>query len=189
MKLIVGLGNPGPQYAKTRHNVGFNLIERFAALHGLSARKMLFNAMTISGQYGAERVILARPLTYMNDSGKAVGSLWRWLKLGLEDLLVVYDEIDLPVGKLRLRPGGGSAGHHGMKSIITHIGSDQFARLRIGVGRPVHGDGVNFVLSDFTRDELPVVGEAFDRGVQAVETFVESGIGVAMNKFNADLPS
>jgi len=184
MKLIVGLGNPGPQYAHTRHNAGFMVVEQFATTHQLTSRKLQFNAVVIAGALGDDKVWLARPLTFMNESGRAVGSLLRWLKLDLGDLLVVYDEIDLPLGKLRLRPDGSSGGHKGMKSIIQNLGSDQFARLRIGVGRPVHGDGINYLLSDFARDELPVVNEAIERAVTAVEVFVARGIVTAMNQFN-----
>src|SRR5207248_3473863 len=116
MKLIVGLGNPGPQYAHTRHNVGFQIVERFAAAHGFTTRKMQQNAMTYPGTLGADRIVLARPMTYVNESGRAVGPLLRWLKAEISELLVIYDELDLPVGKIRIRPDGGSAGHNGMKS-------------------------------------------------------------------------
>ena len=183
MKLIVWLGNPGPQYAETRHNAGFQVIERFARKHNFAYRKMQFNAIVIAGAVDEEKVLLARPLTYMNESGRAVGSLTRWLKLELSDLLVVYDEIDLPLGKLRLRPGGGSAGHNGMKSIIQHLGSEEFPRLRIGVGRPV-GGGIGHVLGGFSRDEQPLADDAFDRAVAAIETFITQGLATAMNQYN-----
>lgn len=183
MKLIVGLGNPGPQYQKTRHNVGFQVVERFAQKHNLTARKMQFNALTITGSYGEEKIVLARPLTYMNESGRAVGSLFRWLKIELSDLLVVYDEIDLPIGKLRLRPSGGSAGHNGMKSIIQNLGTEAFPRLRVGVGRP-SDSGVGHVLSAFERDEQPIIADAIDRAVSAIEVFLAEGLISAMNKFN-----
>ncbi len=184
MKLIVGLGNPGPQYAHTRHNVGFMVVERLARQHQYMSRKMQFNAVVIAGALDGEKVVLARPLTFMNESGRAVGSLFRWLKLELSDLLIVYDEIDLPLGKLRLRPDGGSAGHNGMKSIIQNLGSEQFARLRVGVGRPVHGNGVNYLLSDFSRDEQPVIEQTLEDAAQAVEIFVSRGLVTAMNQFN-----
>ncbi|MEP7200291.1 MAG: aminoacyl-tRNA hydrolase [Chloroflexota bacterium] len=183
MKLIVGLGNPGPQYAQTRHNVGFQVVERFAAKQQWTMRKMQFNAITIAGTLGMEKVMLARPMTFMNESGRAVGPLLRWLKLELSDLLIVYDEIDLPLGTLRLRPGGGSAGHNGMKSIIENLGSEEFARLRIGVGRP-EGSGVSHVLGGFARDEQPLVADALDRAVAAIEVFIQAGLVAAMNKFN-----
>jgi peptidyl-tRNA hydrolase, PTH1 family len=186
MKLIVGLGNPGPHYAKTRHNLGFQIVEQFAAKHQLTTRKMQFNAVTISGMYADEKLLMARPLTFMNDSGRAVGPLFRWLKLELSDLLVVYDELDLPLGKLRLRPGGGSGGHNGLKSIIANLGSEEFARMRLGIGKPVHGRGSNWVLSGFDRDELPVVNEATERAIGAIELFVERGIVAAMNQYNPD---
>lgn len=186
MKLIVGLGNPGPQYAQTRHNVGFQIVDRFAAAHGFTTRKMQQNAITFPGTLGQERVVLARPMTYVNESGRAVGPLLRWLKAELTDLLVIYDELDLPVGKLRIRPGGGSAGHNGMRSVIQHLGSDQFARLRVGIGKPIHGSGADFVLTGFGPDELPMINDALDRGVQAVESFIERGLAPTMNLYNTE---
>lgn len=183
MKLIVGLGNPGPLYAHTRHNAGFQIVDRFATRHKFTLRKMQFNAVVTQGSYGDQKVLLARPMTFMNDSGRAVGPLLRWLKLELADLLVVYDEIDLPLGKLRLRPDGGSAGHNGMKSIIQNLGTDAFARLRVGVGRPV-GSGVSHVLGAYARDELPLAEESYDRAVDTIETFVTDGLITAMNRFN-----
>lgn len=184
MKLIVGLGNPGPQFAETRHNIGFQIVEQLARQHVFQSRKMQFNAIVISGALGSEKVLLARPLTYMNESGRAVASLLRWLKLEPADLLVVYDEIDLPLGKLRMRPDGGSAGHNGMRSIIQSLGTDVFPRLRIGVGRPV-GGGVRHVLGPFGRDEVPIVEEVRERAVSAIECFVVEGLVTAMNRFNA----
>jgi PTH1 family peptidyl-tRNA hydrolase len=187
MKLIVGLGNPGPQYAQTRHNVGFQVVDRFVTRHQFTTRKMQLNAITYPGTYANERVVLARPMTYVNESGRAVGPLLRWLKAEVSDLLVIYDELDLPVGKIRIRPGGGSAGHNGMNSVIQHVGTDQFARMRLGIGKPIHGNGADFVLTGFSRDELPVIGEALDRAVGAVETFIERGLVAAMNLYNVDL--
>lgn len=186
MKLIVGLGNPGPQYTQTRHNVGFQIIDRFAAAHSFTTRKMQQNAITFPGTLGEARIVLARPMTYVNESGRAVGPLLRWLKADIADLLVIYDELDLPVGRIRIRPGGGSAGHNGMKSVIENLGTDQFARLRVGIGKPVHGTGADFVLTGFGRDELPVINDALDRGVEAIQTFIERGLVPAMNLYNID---
>jgi PTH1 family peptidyl-tRNA hydrolase len=189
MKLIVGLGNPGPQYAQTRHNVGFQVIDRFATRHQFATRKMQLNSITFPGLYASERVVLARPMTYVNESGRAVGPLLHWLKAEVSNLLVIYDELDLPVGRIRIRPAGSSAGHNGMRSIIQHVGTDQFARMRIGIGKPIHGAGADFVLTGFSRDELPVINEALDRAVGAVEAFVESGLVAAMNLYNVDPPN
>jgi PTH1 family peptidyl-tRNA hydrolase len=185
MKLIVGLGNPGPAYAETRHNIGFQVVDLLARVHDIRTRKMQFSAIVMNGALGSEKIWLARPLTYMNESGRAVGPLLRWLKLEPADLLVVYDEIDLPLGKLRLRPDGGSAGHNGMRSIIQNLGTESFPRLRVGVGRPV-GGGVNHVLSSFSRDELPVVAQARERAVSAIACFVAEGLVTAMNRFNPE---
>jgi PTH1 family peptidyl-tRNA hydrolase len=186
MKLIVGLGNPGPQYAHNRHNIGFQIVEGFAQKHQFPLRKMQFNAVTITGVLGPEKIILARPLTYMNDSGRAVGPLARWLKLALSDLLVVYDELDLPLGQLRLRPSGGSAGHNGMKSIIQNLGDENFPRLRVGVARPDRRGGADFLLDDFARDEMALVEEARARAIVAIEVFITRGLTTAMNQFNVD---
>ena len=184
MKLIVGLGNPGPGYARNRHNVGYQCLERLASRHEMSFGRMMFKAMIASGSIDGTRVLLARPLTFMNLSGQSVRPLLRWYRVSLSDLLVVYDDLDLPLAKIRLRQKGSSGGHKGMTSIIQELGSDEFARLRIGIGRPLHGEAPDYVLSDFTRDESIVMDAAFDQAVAAVETFLADGIDAAMNRFN-----
>lgn len=184
MKLIAGLGNPGPQYANNRHNVGYRCIERLVQRHGLAKGRMMFKAWVTSGTIGETRVLLARPLTFMNLSGQSVRPLLRWYRVAPGDLLVIYDDLDLPLGKIRLRPHGGSGGHKGMQSIIEALGTQELARLRIGIGRPVHGDAPDYVLSNFTPDERIVMEGALDQGMAAVETFIASGIEAAMNAFN-----
>nr|MBC7245444.1 aminoacyl-tRNA hydrolase [Chloroflexota bacterium] len=185
MKLIVGLGNPGPSYAKNRHNVGFQCVERFIRRHGLTHARAMFKALVTTGQVGNIRVVLARPLTFMNLSGQAVRPLLRWYHIALPDLLVVYDDLDLPLGKIRLRQRGSSGGHKGMRSIIEALGSEDFPRLRIGIGRPISGDPQDYVLSDFTPDESTLMEEAYERAIAAIELFISEGIVAAMNKFNA----
>ncbi|MGB9880602.1 MAG: aminoacyl-tRNA hydrolase [Anaerolineae bacterium] len=185
MKLIVGLGNPGSSYARNRHNVGFQCVERFIRRHGLASEKIMFKALVTAGQINSTKVVLARPLTFMNLSGQAVRPLLRWYHIALSDLLVVYDDLDLPLGKIRLRQRGGSGGHKGMRSIIEALGSEEFPRLRIGIGRPLHGDPQDYVLSDFTPDESILMEDVYERAVNAIELFITEGIVAAMNKCNA----
>lgn len=185
MKLIVGLGNPGPRYAENRHNVGYQFVDRLAQQHNLTRGRIMFKAYVLSGAIARTKVLLARPLTFMNLSGQAVRPLLRWHRVALPDLLVVYDDLDLPPGSIRLRREGGSGGHKGMRSIIEALGSEGFPRLRVGIGRPVHGEPQEYVLTDFTPTQVPIMEETFERAVAAVECFIAEGIGPAMNRFNA----
>jgi PTH1 family peptidyl-tRNA hydrolase len=182
VKLIVGLGNPGPRYAQNRHNVGYQCLERIAQHDDMTAGKVMFKAYVARGQIGGHKVVLARPLTFMNLSGLAVRPLLRWYHLALDDLLVIYDDLDLPLGSIRLRRKGGSGGHKGMRSIIQALGSQAFPRLRIGIGRPVRGEPEDYVLSDFAADQWVVMESAFDQAIAAVASFVTQGIVGAMNK-------
>ncbi len=153
MKLLVGLGNPGAKYEKNRHNVGFLAVDRIAEEHGFSAWRRRFQGHTADGNIGGERVILLKPATYMNDSGRSVGEAARFLKIPEEDIVVLYDEIDLAPGKLKVKTGGGNAGHNGLRSISAHLGND-YVRIRIGVGHPGRKDLVaNYVLHDFAKSD------------------------------------
>lgn len=184
--LIVGLGNPGPQYTRTRHNVGWLVVEKLAEAYGMSFDRIQFKARVAIGTPHNRRLILAKPLTYMNLSGEAVGPLLRFYKMPLERLLVVYDEMDIPFGTLRIRPGGGAGGHGGMKSLIGTLGTENFARVRVGVGRPPPGwDPPDFLLSAWTRDEEPQVPALVDRAAQAAHTWLVDGLLPAMNQFNS----
>lgn len=183
-KLIVGLGNPGRQYARNRHNVGFQCLDRLAQAYNLSFAQRRARASLASGKIADVRVVLAKPLTYMNLSGQAVGQLVSFYKLSLEDILVIYDDLDLPLGTIRLRPEGGSGGHKGMHSIIEALGSQAFPRLRVGIGRPPDNDAVSYVLSDFTADEQITLESVYERVVAAVELFLREGIEAAMNVYN-----
>jgi len=183
--LIAGLGNPGPQYAANRHNVGFQCVERLAAAWGLAFGKRQKRALVVLGTFQGRRIILARPQTFMNESGRAVAPLARFYQVQPERLLVVYDDLDLPLGTVRLRPEGGSGGHKGMRSIIEHLGGQDFPRLRIGVGRPPgRMDPAAYVLQDFSADEEPLRGEALERAVMAIETWLREGIEAAMEQYN-----
>jgi len=184
-KLIVGLGNPGSEYAGHRHNVGFRCLDRLARTHGLAFTRWEFRARLAQGEIRGVRVLLARPLTYMNLSGQAVGPLVRRYGIPLSDLLVIYDDMDLPLGTIRLRPGGGAGGHKGMRSIIEALGSQDFPRLRVGIGRPPAGeDPVDYVLSDFTPEEGAIMEEVYERVLAAVECWLTEGIGEAMGRYN-----
>ncbi|MFQ6015395.1 MAG: aminoacyl-tRNA hydrolase [Anaerolineae bacterium] len=184
MKLIVGLGNAGPEHARNRHNVGFRCLDYLAERHGLAFSKQQERALIALGKILDTKIILAKPLTYMNLSGQAVGALVRRHKVPLADLLVVCDDMDLPLAKIRLRPRGGSGGHKGLESIIENLGSSDFSRLRVGIGRPEPEDAVDYVLSDFTADEEIVMAETYATVTEAVHTFLDDGILAAMNRFN-----
>ncbi len=185
MWLVVGLGNPGPEYAHTRHNIGFMVVEALARRYGATFRpSRQARAEVAEIRIDDERVVLVKPLTYMNLSGEAVRPLLQWYRLTPDRLLVVYDDLDLPFGRLRIRPRGSSGGHGGMRSIIEHLGTEAFPRLRIGIGRPV-GPARVYVLQPFTPEEQAQVPAIIERAVQAVETIIREGLEAAMNRFNA----
>jgi PTH1 family peptidyl-tRNA hydrolase len=186
MKLIVGLGNPGRRYRGTRHNVGWEVLARLADRAGIRVSQDEGWAEVGRGTIGRQRVLLARPVTYMNVSGEAVRDLRRRHRLRPEDILVIVDDIDLPLGRLRLRAGGSAGGHNGLKSVIEALGTTEFPRLRVGIGRPPLGvDPAEFVLTRFTDGEAAAVEKSLTRAAEAVETAVTSGIAAAMNRFNA----
>jgi PTH1 family peptidyl-tRNA hydrolase len=183
--LVVGLGNPGRHYRTNRHNVGFMLLDRLAAELKLPLKHSQSNALVGWDDKQAPHVILAKPQTYVNESGRSVASLMRAFKVELSGLLVVFDEMDLPLGALRMRPFGGSSGHRGMRSIINHLGDPGFPRLRIGIGRPPPGvDPARYVLSDLRPSEQESFDRAIDLAVTCVREFLESGIEIAMNRCN-----
>lgn len=182
--LIVGLGNPGRKYQQNRHNIGFMLVDRLAEAASVDLSRLRSKALFGKGQFGGETVMLAKPQTYMNNSGDSVNQLIRFYKIPLPHLLVVYDELDLPLGSLRLRPKGGAGGHNGMKSIIQYLGTD-FPRLRLGIGRPPgQMDPAAYVLRDFTKEELVLVDQLLGRAQEAVESFIKSGVELAMTRHN-----
>jgi len=183
--LIVGLGNPGPVYSRTRHNAGFICVERMAERNSLAFDTRRLKAEIARGTVALKPLMLAKPQTYMNESGQSVGELVRWYKVDLKNLLIIYDELDLSPGQLRLRERGSAAGHNGVKSIIQHLGTDEFARLRFGIGRPERGLGRDYVLNNFTRQEQPIISDTIDLAAEAAETWLREGIVAAMNKYNA----
>lgn len=183
MRLVVGLGNPGRKYGGTRHNIGFDVVDLLAGRHRLDWEAAPAEALI--AKWRGAGALLAKPLTFMNLSGQAVGDLLRFYKIGREDLLVVVDDVNLGLGRLRARPSGSAGGHNGLKSIIGAFGSEDFARLRVGVGR---GDArrnlADHVLATFDPDEREEVAEAVGRSADAAELFVAEGIGAVMNRFN-----
>lgn len=184
--LIVGLGNPGREYKETRHNIGFMLLDRLVDRLNLSFTRMESKALVTKGNYQDRRLILAKPQTYMNLSGQAVGSLARYYKIPLENLLVVYDDVDLPIGTIRIRASGGSGGHQGMNSIIERLGTQDFPRLRLGIERPPgRMEAADYVLQDFSKAEVEFLPVLLDRAAQAVLVFIGQGVDAAMNLYNA----
>jgi peptidyl-tRNA hydrolase, PTH1 family len=184
VKLVVGLGNPGSRYASTRHNVGFMVADRLAKRWGASVTKKQCGAQVGSAEFDGERIWLAKPQTFMNLSGEAVSCLLHFYRLTPADLLVIYDERDLPVGRIRLRERGSAGGHRGVASIIQMVGTNEFPRVRIGIGRPADMDAVDHVLSGFPPEERPLIEDAIVRAVQAVEDALHDGLATAMNKYN-----
>lgn len=184
-KLIVGLGNPGRDYERTRHNIGFDIVDEFARLHQIAVAKRDFRALVGDGRVGGNRVFLLKPQTYMNLSGESVALFLRQKPLELSDIIVVADDIALPTAKLRLRPSGSAGGHNGLKSLIAHLNSQDFARLRFGVGAPRDpGRQIDFVLGQFSKQEQGDIAEGIERAVAALETWIAEGVAPAMNKFN-----
>ena len=187
MKLVVGLGNPGKKYNGTRHNVGYELIGQFGANYDTGRPKSKFNAELVETTIRNEKTVLACPLTFMNLSGQTVVEAVNFYKLQLDDVLIVCDDFNLDVGRLRFRPGGSSGGQNGLEDIIRRLGSREFARLRIGVGKPPPEWNVsNYVLGRFDTTDRETITQSIDRAVNAVEHWVEFGIQSAMNQFNAD---
>ena len=183
--LILGLGNPGREYQNNRHNVGFMVVDRLAERLGVGFSRLESKALVTKGRYQGQRILLAKPQTYMNLSGQAAGSLVRFYKVPLEKLLVVYDDVDLPLDTLRLRPQGGAGGQKGMASIIERLGTQEFPRMRVGIDRPPgRMDAAAYVLQDFSPAETESLNFVLDRAVEAIQVFVTEGLETAMNQYN-----
>lgn len=185
MYLVVGLGNPGREYEDTRHNLGFKVIEELARRLGIPSLKSKFHSFIAEAKIGDQKVILAQPQTFMNKSGPAVRGLLEWYKLKPKNLILIYDDVDLEVGQLRVREKGGAAGHHGVESVIESIGTSQFARVRIGIGRENLTDDVTeYVLQNIPPSQRERLEAAVVSAADAVETIVSDGLPAAMNRFN-----
>ncbi len=183
--LIVGLGNPGRKYADNRHNVGFRCIDHLASAHDLSFNRRQRQASIALGPILRRAVVLIKPRTFMNKSGYPVASLARFYRVPLDRLLVVYDDLDLPLGTTRMRPQGGSGGHRGVQSIINQLGSQEFPRLRIGIGRPPgRMDPADYVLQDFSDDDEVLLGTTLEQATAAIETWLSEGVEEAMDQYN-----
>ena len=193
MKLIIGLGNPGSMYSKNRHNIGFICINYFARRNAIHWERKQSGARTGSGEVGGISVLLAKPQAYMNCSGYSVSRLVNKFKINIDDLIVIHDDLDLPLGKIRIRLGGGSGGHKGINSIIDELDSLDFIRIRFGIGRPLSEEGialtdeadiVDFVLSDFHPDEQWVIKPSISRVSEVITCLLSEGLEMSMNRYN-----
>lgn len=184
--MLVCLGNPGDQYENTRHNVGFMVADQLGERYRLPIQKLKFKALTNIFSISGEKVLVMKPVTYMNLSGEAVGEAARFYKIPPERVLVISDDVSLPLGKLRIRKGGSAGGHNGLKSIIQHLGTDQFPRIKVGVGQKPHPDYdmADWVLSKFAGEDLKTITEAIRKAADAVECLIQEGPDKAMNRFN-----
>lgn len=183
MFLIVGLGNPGSQYEDTRHNMGFKIVDNIAKEYNIEINRQKFKGMCGEGFINGEKVILLKPTTYMNLSGESVREVVDFYKLSNDDVLVIYDDISLDVGRLRIREKGSAGGHNGIKSIIAHLGTDIFPRIKVGVGQP-NVDLVNYVLGKFTKEEMEVLNESIDASTKAAKEIISNDVKTAMNIYN-----
>jgi len=185
MKLIIGLGNPGTEYADTRHNVGFQAIDTIGKAYNIRVNKNKFKGFFGEGMIGNSKVILIKPQTYMNLSGESVNSFISWYKVDPKDVLIIYDDVSLDPGVLRIREKGSAGGHNGIKSIIQHLGTDEFQRIKIGIGeKPQNWDLADYVLSRFTNLEMKMIDKTIKDVVDATQMMIEKGIQQAMNAYN-----
>ena len=184
MKLFVGLGNPGKKYEHTRHNMGFDVIDLFADLSQIDVDKEAFHGEIGRGELFDEDIMLFKPTTFMNLSGNAVREVVSYFKIPLDDVVIIFDDMALPVGKIRLRNDGSSGGHKGMQNIIDNLGTDQIKRIRIGIGEPMENDNIDYVLSKPTKEERELIDQAINDAVQALKEILKSNFDRAMTKFN-----
>lgn len=182
MYIIVGLGNPGKEYEKTRHNTGFMVIDEIANYMGIEVNKNKFKAKIGEGIIKGEKVILVKPQTYMNNSGESIIELIKYYKIDLDKLIVIYDDVDLDVGRIRIRKSGSAGTHNGMRSIVDYLDSTAFPRIRVGIGKNQVGDLVNHVLGKFNSEEIEIMSESIDKASEAAKIIISEGIDIAMNK-------
>ncbi|HEX8960681.1 MAG TPA: aminoacyl-tRNA hydrolase [Geobacteraceae bacterium] len=183
-KLIVGLGNPGPKYSWTRHNAGFMVLEELSRRAGIPVSRKTFSGLFGEGQYRGERLLLLKPQTFMNLSGRSVNPALHFHRLSLQDLIVIHDDLDIPFGRVKMKEGGGHAGHNGLRSLMQELGSGQFTRIRVGIGRPGHGDAADYVLSPFSRDEQALLPRITEGTVDFLELLLAEGLPKAMSLCN-----
>lgn len=187
MKLIVGLGNIGKEYETTRHNIGFMVADAIAKKHEVSFNKEERDAMVAEFRVGGEKILIIKPTTFMNDSGVAVGQFARFYNIAPEDIVIIHDDMDLPVGFLRIRPNGSSGGHNGIKSVQSHLGTDGFVRFRVGIGHPVHEHKVvlDYVLTKFNQEEQKIMTNTIDNVANAADAWITDELEKVMNKYNS----
>ena len=185
MYIIVGLGNPEEEYSKTRHNMGFNTINKIAKKYNIEVNKTKYQGLYESGIIEGQKVILVKPQTYMNLSGNCIQEFIKFYKIEKENVIVIYDDMDIEPGLIKIRKQGGAGGHNGMKSIIQMLGTEEFPRIRIGIGRPKHnGDEINYVIGSIPEDEIPELEKGTEKAKDAILEILKNGIDSAMNKFN-----
>jgi PTH1 family peptidyl-tRNA hydrolase len=184
-KLIVGLGNPGSKYQWTRHNAGFMVLDRLADIAGISVARKKFSGFYGEGDWQGDHLLLLKPLTFMNLSGRSVVEALRFHKLHLKDVVVIHDDLDIPFGKVKFKEGGGHAGHNGLRSLVAELGSGDFTRVRVGIGRPSRGDVVDYVLNRFTDDEQKQLPTILDGVIDCIYVFCNEGIKKAMSLYNS----
>ncbi len=188
MKLIAGLGNPGKNYAGTKHNVGFDVIDLLSEKYNINVSKLKHKGFIGDGVIGKEKVILLKPQTFMNLSGESLKEVMMFYKITIEDIIVVYDDTSLPLSSVRIRQKGSAGGHNGMKNIISHLGSDNFIRVKVGIGeKPSGWDLADYVLSRFSKDEEPLAFSGIEKGAKAVESIINFGVQKAMNTANSSV--
>jgi PTH1 family peptidyl-tRNA hydrolase len=183
-KLIVGLGNPGSKYQWTRHNAGFMVLDKLSDAAGISTARKKFSGFYGEGSWQGEQLLLLKPLTFMNLSGRSVAEALRFHKLSLENLIVIHDDLDIPFGMVKVKEGGGHAGHNGLRSLLSELGSGDFTRVRVGIGRPSRGDVVDYVLNRFADEELSRLPDILDGIIDLLYVFCKEGPGKAMTLFN-----
>jgi PTH1 family peptidyl-tRNA hydrolase len=183
-KLIVGLGNPGSKYQWTRHNAGFMVLDRLSRRAGIPLTRKTFSGLYGEGNHQGERLLLLKPQTFMNLSGRSVNPALHFHRLSLQDLIVIHDDLDIPFGQVKLKDGGGHAGHNGLRSLQQELGSGQFVRIRLGIGRPVHGDAADYVLSSYSREEMEHLPRLLDGAVDLLELLLLEGVPKAMSLYN-----
>lgn len=185
MYLIVGLGNPESDYSKTRHNMGFNVINKISEKYKIEVSKKKFDSLIGDGLIEGEKVILLKPQTYMNLSGKAIAQVVNFYKISLENIIVIYDDIDVEKGLIRIRKKGSSGSHNGMKSVVEELGTEEFARVRVGIGKPKYdNDMINYVIGAMSEEDAEILDKGTDKAKDAIIDILKNGIDVAMNKFN-----
>ena len=184
MYVIAGLGNPGREYEKTRHNMGFQVIDRLSDKYGIPVKRLKHRALIGDGRIGGQRVLLVKPQTYMNNSGQSLGEIIRYYHIDPEHLIVIYDDMDLEIGSIRIRKKGGPGTHNGMKSVVSHVQGEDFPRIRVGIGGTGSDGWKDFVLDEVSKKDADLLSDALDRAAEAAGSILEDGIDIAMNRWN-----